>query len=134
MYELRNIVKSREDQHRLIQKFPQPQPGSFITELISGNRTIGWSFAQLVTVKQLRLLMFRITLFIEADVRQQGLGTRLFLKTTDYLKLDPSGAKGVFVILEADWQKQKRELVWGSTGLTFIGLDGRGCHIRVCYF
>jgi GNAT superfamily N-acetyltransferase len=75
--------------------------------------------------------------FIEPSRRRQALGLQLLREAQAYLakhRGEAPEAVGVFLQITAPELKERKEAVWPTSGMVYLGKSAQGHHLRVAYF
>lgn len=108
----------------------------------SEGTVVGVSTAYKAYIKQLSNYLYAFRCFIAPQFRVPGLTSAVIVKTRDYLEEihlqdgpDSERCVGVITLVENDRIMQyRREAIWPTSKMVYIGNSPKGKHIRVYYF
>jgi len=105
------------------------------------NKIVGLTTAGVVNVKQLNGNNFYLyRSIILPEYRHPGLPDKLIVETRDFLeeynkKVTENHCIGLLSFVENPrYQQFRREAIWPSSQMAYVGMDKQGRHIRVYYF
>lgn len=143
--ELVQEVISFWDEHKMIRPgFSSEERAQQVVLVLRSkteNKIIGLTTAGVVNFKQLNGNNFYLyRSIILPAYRHPGLPDKLIVETRDFLegynkKVTDNPCIGILAFIENPrYQQFRREAIWPSSQMAYVGMDKQGRHIRVYYF
>jgi len=143
--ELVSKVISFWDEHKMIRPgFSSEERARQVVLIIRSkteNKIVGLTTAGIVNFKQLNSNNFYLyRSIILPEYRHPGLAEKVIIETRDFLeeynkKVTENPCIGILSFIENPrYQQFRREAIWPSSKMAYVGMDKQGRHIRVYYF